>query len=118
MRSLSIIALGLAGAIVVTISTSVGQSFSPVKIVWDPNPEQDLAGYRVYYGQNVRSLTNKLEVGKTPSADLSLANGSRWYICVTAYNLKGVESGYSPIVSVSNSVSWPLQPSGLGVESL
>lgn len=35
-----------------------------IDITWDPNPEGDLAGYRIYYGPTARGYTNLIQLGK------------------------------------------------------
>ncbi|RMG47650.1 MAG: hypothetical protein D6718_03000 [Acidobacteria bacterium] len=71
---------------------------------WDPVPDADLAGYRVYYGLAPGSHDNVLDAGKATQATLSgLADCTLWYAAVRAYDTGGLES-----VDDSNTVrGWP-----------
>jgi len=63
---------------------------------WDPNPEADLAGYKLYYGEAPGSYTVAVDVGNCTSCTLTdLVAGKTYYIAATAYNGSGLESGYS-----------------------
>lgn len=63
-----------------------------VKVAWDPNPETNIAGYRVYYlpegsGQVV------LDVGNVTKTDtIEVEGGVHHEFYVTAYNTFGLES--------------------------
>jgi hypothetical protein len=76
-------------------------------LVWRPNAEPDLAGYKVYWRTSPPSklalvapwvfMTN---VGNVTSCPLSMERGIYYYFAVTAYNVDGFESDYSGIVLV------------------
>ena len=67
-----------------------------IKLTWDPNPETDLQGYRVYWGPTSRGYTNLIEAGKTNVATVTnLPAGATIYFAVTAYNTNLLESDYS-----------------------
>jgi hypothetical protein len=67
-----------------------------ITLAWDANTESDLAGYKVYYGNNkdlsdaeavdVKNVTELLVTGLTPGI---------FYYAVTAYDTEGLESGLS-----------------------
>lgn len=61
------------------------------EVEWDPNPETDLAGYRLYWGTQPGQHPTMLEVGNVTEAKLNLAPGV-WYMVCTAYNTAGLES--------------------------
>ncbi len=72
-----------------------------VMLEWDPNPESDIAGYRVYYGTNSGLYIKTLDVGNTTTASISnLSSTNIHYFVVTAYNIAGLESLPSDEVSV------------------
>lgn len=86
-----------------------------VSLAWDPSPDPDLAGYRIYYQANSGAVpfqgTGALEGnapvdGKTgTTATISgLDPGISYYFAVTAYNSSGAESVYSNIVEVPESL--------------
>jgi hypothetical protein len=67
---------------------------------WDPNPEPDFDGYRVYYGTGSGAYTHSIDVGNTTTYRLdSLLDGVTYYIAVTAYDTADNESDYSDEVS-------------------
>ena len=65
-------------------------------LVWDPNSEPDLAGYKIHYGTSSKNYNSVVDVGNQTTYTLSgLQAGKTYYISATAYNRKGLESGYS-----------------------
>jgi PKD repeat protein len=67
---------------------------------WDPNPEPDIAGYKVHWGTSPRVYQKSMDVGAVTSYELSgLDDGVTYYFAVTAYNVAGLESDYSNEVS-------------------
>ncbi|MBL9135107.1 MAG: tandem-95 repeat protein [Verrucomicrobiales bacterium] len=75
-----------------------------VRLAWDPNPEPDIAGYKVYRGSASRAYTSVDEVGNVTSFDpAGLSTGVTYYFAVTAVNLQGMESPFSDEVSVTPS---------------
>lgn len=87
-----------------------------VVLEWDPSPDSDLAGYRVYYQANSSAVpfqgTGALE-GNAPveggSATTATINGldpgNSYYFAVTAYNSTGFESVYSNVVEIKESLA-------------
>src|SRR5438093_7349036 len=64
-------------------------------LTWDPNSEPTVAGYKLYYGTVSRSYLTNIDVGnKTSYAVTGLAAGT-YYFSVTAYDIRGNESGFS-----------------------
>jgi hypothetical protein len=72
-----------------------------VVLVWDPNTESDLAGYKVYVGTGSRTYGAPITVGNTTTYTLPIAAAGTYYIAVTAYNTTGAESGYSNEVTAT-----------------
>jgi hypothetical protein len=63
---------------------------------WDPNSEADLAGYKLHYGLASGSYDTTIDVGNQTTYTLTdLPVGETYYIAATAYNISGMESGYS-----------------------
>ena len=63
---------------------------------WDPNVDEDLAGYIVYYGTASRNYSYDVDIGDQTSVTISgLDEGKRYYFAVTAYDEEGNESRYS-----------------------
>ncbi len=72
-----------------------------VTVSWDPNTEDDLAGYRVYYGTESRNYQTTLDVGlDTFKVVANLQAGIRYYFAVTAYDTANNESDFSEEVSI------------------
>ena len=84
-------------------------------LAWDQNPENDLEGYRLYYGASSRNYTNVVNVGNFTTNEVTgLVEGTTYFFAVTAYNTNGLESDFSDEVSYgvisSNVIVSTLQP--------
>ena len=67
-----------------------------VRLVWDANTESDLAGYRVYWGEDSRGYQEQADAGRNTNYTVrSLAAGRRYFFTVTAYDASGRESTFS-----------------------
>lgn len=67
-----------------------------VTLIWNPNPEADLGGYRLHYGTRSGALTEVIQVGKTPTARVSgLLPSTTYFFAVQAVNLSGKASNLS-----------------------
>ena len=79
-----------------------GSSYA-VTLAWDANSEEDLAGYRIYWGTDSRVYQFVEDVGNTLQTTLDIPTGS--YIAATAYDTDGNESAYSDeILYAQNSI--------------
>lgn len=96
---------------------------SDTTLAWNPSPEPEVAGYRLYYGYASRDYFPALEVGSLTSWTLSdLVEGIPYYFAVTAYDQAGNESDFSAEVSQTiyedaediSTSGWDLCPSSLG----
>lgn len=61
-------------------------------VQWNPNPENNIAGYRVYYGNESGKYTETIDVGNVTEADMSQLPAGDYFFVVTAYNTLGLES--------------------------
>ncbi|HET6489254.1 MAG TPA: fibronectin type III domain-containing protein [Syntrophales bacterium] len=67
-----------------------------VTVAWDPNPEPDVAGYKIYYGTSPGSYSSFVNAGNITSIVISgLAAGATYYFAAVAYDGSGNESGFS-----------------------
>ena len=85
-----------------------------VNLAWNPNPEPDIAGYRVFYGTAPRTYTSAIDVGNATAATVSnLSGGIVYYFAVTAYNAALMEGTFSNEVTyvVPTPISTPLPDS-------
>ena len=84
-----------------------------VTLAWDPNVEEDLAGYIVYYGTVSRDYDYDVDIGEETSCTISgLEEGIKYYFAVTAYDNEGNESQFSEEISYPNTAV--SDPSGGG----
>jgi hypothetical protein len=73
-----------------------------VSIRWDQNSEQDLSGYKVYFGLARGEYDYSLNVGgKTQVYVSGLEEGATYHFAVTAYDLSGNESPFSREVAAT-----------------
>ncbi|MFQ5848430.1 MAG: tetratricopeptide repeat protein [Candidatus Methylomirabilales bacterium] len=80
----------------------VAVSAEPVSLAWDPNPEADLAGYKVYIGTSSQTYTQTIDVGHvTTYTAPDLVPGETYYFAITAYDIFANESGFSTEVSTT-----------------
>jgi hypothetical protein len=75
-----------------------------VRLEWNPVPEQNVTGYRVYYGTAPRTYLQPLGQGLASTATTftvtDLTGARRYFFAVTATNSLGGESGYSDEIFV------------------
>lgn len=72
-----------------------------VIVQWSPNKEDDLKGYKLYYGNHSRQYSSVIDVGLVTSYTLqNLEGGKNYYFTLTAYDTAGNESYFSNEVSV------------------
>lgn len=71
-------------------------SLAGITLVWQPNTESDLAGYKVYFGERSRQYTQIIDVGTNTFYALDhLPRNKTYYFVVTAYDVNGNESSRS-----------------------
>lgn len=74
---------------------SVAQAAS-VELEWDANTEQQLAGYKIYWGTSSGNYAYSKNVGNTTVCTITeLDEGKTYYFAATAYDGAGSESDYS-----------------------
>ncbi len=107
-QALAIVILGIPAAAANTLPSSAS-------LAWDRNPEADVAGYKIYWGEASRNYTRVLDVGNVPAATLTaLEPGKSYHCAVTAYNAASRESAFSQeiLVSIAAVDSGATDPSG------
>jgi hypothetical protein len=82
------------GAVEMTsLSTS---NSAEVSFTWKANAEPDLAGYKLYIGNQSRIYSSSVNVGLTTTFRLAgLVPGTTYFFALTAYNTNGIESLFS-----------------------
>jgi len=67
-----------------------------VTVAWDPNPEPEVAGYKIYYGTTAGNYTSSLDAGSATSILISgLQDGATYFFSAVAYDASNNESGFS-----------------------
>lgn len=73
-----------------------------VSMSWNANNDNDLAGYRVYYGTASGSYSYSLDAGNATTVEIGdLSADTTYYFIVTAYDTSGNESDPADEVSVT-----------------
>ncbi|MFH1859710.1 MAG: Ig-like domain-containing protein [bacterium] len=107
--TITITAVGLSSGTSATMSLFVLDSTPPVTPTWGTitikaggeiflewNANNDLAGYRIYYGSSTGNYATVIDIKPPVSTyTLTLATNTTYYIALTAYDYVGNESGYS-----------------------
>jgi hypothetical protein len=71
----------------------------PCTLAWDASPDNNVAGYAVYYGLTGSATTNRLDVGTAQTATIyNLTIASNYFFYVVAYDANGAYSSPSPSV--------------------
>ena len=91
---------GKADDVLIEDDDDPNANITNVTLVWDRNPENDIAGYNVYYGRTSGDYT-RLETATNPTATIMVRGSRTVYFAVTAYNTDGLES------ELSEEVHWP-----------
>ncbi len=81
--------------------TAIAEARESVVLSWDRNPEPDIAGYRVRYGQTSGNLDESCDT-RGPSTEIPVSGllpGETYYFAVRAYNRRGVEGPLSNEIS-------------------
>lgn len=93
-----------------------GSSTTPsVSLAWERNVEEDIVGYKIYWGEVSRQYTRVLDVEDSASAVLTdLQPGKTYHCAVTAYNQALQESSFSQEVIVSIPATEPGSPDTSG----
>lgn len=71
---------------------AIRTSAPAVTLAWNPNPESDIAGYRLSYGTLSGVYSNTVETSGTTMTVSSLEEGRTYYFVVKAVNQAGLES--------------------------
>ncbi len=71
-----------------------------VTLSWDPNNDENVAGYKLYYGNSSENYQYSVDVGNVTNYSISnLPDGERYYFAATAYDFSSNESNFSEEVS-------------------
>ena len=82
---------------------SASSTSGSITVGWNRNPETNISGYKVYWGETTRNYTKVVDAGNGVEATLSnLTPGLTYYCAVTAYNIDGQESPYSSEIHLTS----------------
>ena len=71
-------------------------SAATVTIAWDENPEDNIIGYKIHYGEYSHNYQYTVDVENNTSCSISgLSENTTYYFAATAYNDEYFESSYS-----------------------
>lgn len=80
-----------------------------VRVAWDPNPESNIKGYRIYHGVVNAGSTNVMDVGpSTVGSVTDLSYETQYFFYVTAYNDYDLESDPSAILYYTTTPQIPV----------
>ena len=88
-----------------------------VKLVWDANIESDLAGYKLYKGNESGVYNDVTDVGNVTQYTVDVPDGT-WYFALSAYDTSDNESGYSNEVSTLTDSTSPAIPGMLEIQEV
>jgi hypothetical protein len=80
---------------------SVESFAADIQLAWDPNPETNLAGYKLYYGLAPGNYGVAIDLGNQTTYTVTGLAAGTYYFVVTAYNTSGLESDASNEVSAT-----------------
>ncbi|HNQ86928.1 MAG TPA: fibronectin type III domain-containing protein [Deltaproteobacteria bacterium] len=85
-----------------------------LRVSWDPNTEEDLAGYRVYYKAASELTFTMVDVGNVTTADINgVLENIEYCAYVTAYDTSNNESEASVTVCAIIDTQAPDKPKGI-----
>ncbi len=89
-----------------TLAHAADSDPTSVSLAWNPSPDTNVVGYRLYYGAVSGQYTNSVLVGSTSATTITgLVNGTTYYFAITAHDAGGLESAFSNEVSYTVSFS-------------
>ena len=108
----------LAKWFVVLVLTSVSVRAASVSIAWDPPiPSDNVAGYKIYWGQGSRDYTGNVDAGNVCSGKVpDLDQSKTYYFALTAYNSSSNESDFSAELVWDNTAPTLTAPAKIKVE--
>jgi hypothetical protein len=111
-----IVTIILSASLFLLVFLPLCSSASSLTLAWDPNMEDDLAGYNIYYGIRSGDYDRVIDAGDVTQRTVrNLKPEIRYYFSLTAYDFSGNESDFSGEVSaVTDASSSPPPVSGGG----
>ncbi|MCK9294853.1 MAG: Ig-like domain-containing protein [Desulfobulbaceae bacterium] len=112
--------LAIATSVLFSFSTPV-HAWQEASFSWSPNPETNLAGYKIHYGTASSQYDHTVDMGNPASINgvvagtvSGLVEGTTYYFAATAYDTDGFESDFSQEV-IWTAPSVPVEPAPLPI---
>jgi len=108
------LALAFVSTLVLPAASHAADIPAPaVSLSWTPNPEANLAGYKLYFGTSAGSYTTVLDVGRAASTPLPpMILGKTYYLALSAYDTEFREGPLSAELVVTASPPGPVASTG------
>lgn len=88
------------------------------KLTWNPNQEEDLAGYKLFVGTSSGNYSSTIDVGSSTSYEVANLNAATtYYFALKAYDVKSNLSESSAEISYTTPVADKTAPTILSVTS-
>lgn len=98
---------------------AVSDASAQVTISWNPSPEPDVVGYKLYVGAESRTYHESIDVGNRTAYTVSgLPDDRPYYFAVTAYTSSRVESAYSSEVTTAVAVRLRPDDTSLNIDAV
>lgn len=89
-----------------------------VSLTWTPNPEANIAGYKLHFGTGSGDYGIVVDVGAVPGVPLPpMISGQTYYIALSAYDAEGRESPLSEELKVTAAPPGPVTGTGFATGS-
>jgi len=101
---------------------TLSQALGANQVTWEPNVEEDIAGYRLYRtleGVDSAALVASLDAGETTATDAAVGAGQRVSYALVAIDRDGLESDPSDPIEVESEgygLSATVRPDGVHLE--
>ncbi len=79
-----------------------GHMGNPAYFVWDENPEQDIAGYKLYAGRQsgvYTAIGSPKNMGNVTKGTFDCNAPGKWFFALTVVKTNGLESSFSAEIS-------------------
>lgn len=113
------LALAITLTSLIPVATQAADAAAPaVSLTWMPNPEANLAGYKLHFGSSSGNYSTVLDVGAVLKAPLpQMILGQTYYVALSAYDTNAREGPLSEELIVTASPPGPVTSPGFAGSS-